>query len=77
MISSISPVGKVLVEYSRLVKLYSQTIVKEGIDDFDGETCGTVEAVPFRIIRWTRVHVECDIRSRRRRRWPWLRRRPR
>lgn len=57
--------------------LYLQTIVKEGIDDFDSETRGTVQAVVLRVIRWTRVHVECDIRSRRRRRWPRFRRRPR
>lgn len=56
---------------------YLQTVIQEGVDNFNGEARGAVQAIPLCIIRWTRVHVECDVRSIRRRRRPRFRRRAR
>lgn len=56
---------------------YLQTVVEEGVDNFNGETRGTVQAIPVRVILRTRVHVECDVWPIRRRRGPWFRRRAR
>jgi hypothetical protein len=55
----------------------SQAIVEQRVDDLDGEARGPVEAVPLGVIPWARVHVECDVGSRRRRRRPRLGRRAR
>lgn len=43
---------------------YSLAIIEERLADADCEAGGPVEAVPGRVGRWTRVRVECDVRSR-------------
>lgn len=56
---------------------YLQTVIQEGVDNFNGEARGAVQAIPLCVIRWTCVHVECDVGSIRWRRRPRFRRRAR
>lgn len=61
----------------RVEQSYLQTVVQEGVDNFNGETRGTVQAIPICVILRTRVHVECDVWPIRRRWRPWFWRRAR
>jgi len=55
---------------------YSLAIVQQRLADFDGETRGLVETIPFGVHRRTGIRVEGDVGPRRRLQGTRFRRRP-